>query len=76
MPCLLCYEMSLTLLKLRCYGFQVSIYGEHISRAYFPKWPDGLQRYFSCCFFTLLCKEQSIAEYEEYWLMGVPIINL
>jgi len=24
----------------------------------------------------LLCNEQNIAEYEVYWLMGFPIINL
>jgi len=37
---------------------------------------DGLQRCFSCCsLLILLCNEQNIAEYEAYWLMGVPIIN-
>ena len=24
----------------------------------------------------MLCNEQNIAEYEAYWLMGFPIINL
>ena len=39
-------------------------------------WMDGLQRCFSCCsLFILLCNGQNIAEYETYWLLGVPIIN-
>ena len=30
----------------------------------------------SCCsLIILLCNGQNIAEYEAYWLMGVPIIN-
>jgi len=38
---------------------------------------DGLQRCFSCCSLPiLLCNGQNIAEYESYWLMGFPIINL
>jgi len=38
-----------------------------------------LQRYlnFSCCFLPiLLCNGQNIAEYEVYWLLGFPTINL
>jgi len=34
--CLLCYEMSSTLLKLKCYGFHLSRHGAHISQAYSP----------------------------------------
>jgi len=38
---------------------------------------DGLQRCFSCCSLPiLLCNGLNIAEYEAYWLMGFPIINL
>jgi len=33
-PCLLCYEMSSTLLKLRHYGFYVLGYGAHILQVY------------------------------------------
>jgi len=80
MPCLLCYEMSSTLLKLRRYAFHVSKYGGHVSQAYypyFPQWPDGLQRCFSCCSqLILLCNGQNIAEYEVYWLMGAPKLIL
>jgi len=32
MPCLLCYETSLTLLKLRRYGFHLSRYAARVSR--------------------------------------------
>jgi len=79
MPCLPCYEMSLTLLKLRRYGFQVSRYGASMSRVYslyFLSWLDGLQRCFSwCSLFILLCSGQNITEYKASWLMGVSIIN-
>ena len=79
MPCLLYYETSSTLLKLRRYGFHVLRYGVRVSRVYspyFPWWLDVLQRCFSCCsLLILLCIRQNIAEYEAYWLMGVPIID-
>jgi len=39
MPCLLCYEASSALLKLRCYGFHVLRYGAHVSWAYSPYFP-------------------------------------
>jgi len=29
-----------------------------------------------CSLLILLCNGQNIAEYEAYWLMGFPIINL
>jgi len=49
-------------------------YGAHVSRVYslyFPKWLDGLQRYFlSCSLLILLCNGQNIAEYEAYRLMS------
>ena len=38
MPCLLCYEMSSPLQKLKCYGFHISRYGAHIS-VYSPYFP-------------------------------------
>ena len=79
MPCLPCYEMSSTLLKLRRYSFHVSRYGVHVSwvySLYFPYWLDGLQKCFSCCsLFILLCNGQNIAEYEAYWIISVPINN-
>jgi len=30
---------------------------------------------FFACIAVLLCNGQNIAEYEVYWLMGVPAIN-
>ena len=41
MPCLLCYETSSSLPKLRRYGFHVSGYGAHVSRRIFRNsWMD------------------------------------
>ena len=64
---------------LRCYGFHASKYGacaSQVNLPYFPLWLDGLERCLSCCsMLILLCNGQNIAEYEVYWLMGVPIIN-
>ena len=38
---------------------------------------NGWQRCFSCCSLLIfLYNGQNIAEYEAYWLMGFPIINL
>jgi len=38
---------------------------------------NGWMNCFSCCSLpTLLCNGQNLAEYEAYWLMGFPIINL
>jgi len=80
MPCLLFYETSLTLLKLRHYDFHVSRYGTRVSQVYspyFPQWLDALQRRFSCCsLLILLDNRQNITDYEVYWLMGFPMINL
>ena len=43
----------------------------------FSVWLYGLQGCFSCFSLRiLLCNRQNIAEYEVYWLMGFPIINL
>jgi len=41
MPCLLCYERSSTLLKLRHYGFHVSRYGIHVSWAFLRIFCNG-----------------------------------
>ena len=44
---------------------------------YFPLCLDGLQRCFSCCSsLVLLCNGQNTAEYEVYWLIDAPIINV
>ena len=76
MSCLLCNKKSLPL----HYGFHVSTYGarvhEYFLRIFCNSWMD-LQRCFSYCSLPiLLCNGQTIAEYEAYWLMGLPIINL
>ena len=34
-----------------------------------------IQRCFLCYSFILPCNRQNIAEYEGYWLIGVPIVN-
>ena len=72
MPCLLCYETSSPLQKLRRYGFHVSRYGarvhEYILRiSVMAGWIAEM---------PMLCNGQNIADYEVYWLMGFPIINL
>ena len=62
--------MSLTLLKLRCYGFHISRYGVHISQINFQYyvmagWIAGM---FSCfSLLAFLCNGQNIAKYEMYW---------
>ena len=80
MPCLLCCETSSTWLKLRHYGPPALRYGARLSwvySPYFPKWLDELQRCFSSYSFLILLRNgQNIAEYEAYWVMGFPTINL
>ena len=79
MPCLLCYETSSTLLKLRCYGFH--IWGTHFTIIFsvfsiIAGWmADMLFMLFFAYKCILLCNGKKIAKYEAYWLMGVPIIN-
>ena len=69
--------MSLTLLKLKHYGFHVRIYRACTSRMILLWWLNGLQRCFSCCSMLLpLCNRQNIqvAAYKTYWLMDFLII--
>ena len=79
MPCLLCYETSLTLLKLRRYGFHVSRYGVQISQVYSPYfrngWMDCRDSFHAVFLLILLCNGQNIAKYEAYWLMCASIVN-
>ena len=81
MPCVLCYETSSPLQKVRRCGFHVLKYGarvhEYIVRIFRNGWMDCRDAFHAAlCLRTLLCNGQNIAEYEAYWLMGFPIINL
>ena len=44
---------------------------EHILRIFRNGWMDCIDTFI----LILLCNGQNIAEYQAYWLMGVPIIN-
>jgi len=49
------------------------ISGACVSRVYSRDgWMDCRDTFYAV---ILLCNGQSIAEYEAYWLIGVPIIN-
>ena len=45
---------------------------EHILHIFHNGWMDCRNAFHAV---ILLCNGQNIAEYEAYWLMGVPIIN-
>ena len=77
MPCLLCYDIAeieaLRLSRINmlgtCFTSLFSIFSVK------ARWIA--QKCFSCfSLLTLLCNGQYITEYEAYWLMDVPIINL
>ena len=64
------YELLLSSIEIRGARFR-----DHILRIFCYGW-FGLQRCFPWYSLpVLLCNSQNIAEYEAYWLMGVPIIN-
>ena len=77
MPYLLCYETSLTLLKLRRNGFHISRYGyvfnECIHRIFRNGWMDC--RDAVLCLYCCGTNKAYIAEYEAYWHMAVPKNN-
>jgi len=79
MPCLLCYEMSSTLLRLRRYGFHYRDMGrtfhEYILHIFRNGWMDYRNAFHAVLCFILLCNRQNIAEYKVYWPMGVRIVN-
>ena len=47
---------------------------DHILRIFCIGWMDCSDAFHAVL--CLYCNGQNKAEYEEYWLMGVPIINL
>jgi len=77
MPCLLCYETSSPLLKLRRYGFHVSIeiWDVHFTSIFsiFCIMAGWIAEMLFMLFFAYIA---DIAEYKVYWLVGAPIINL
>ena len=48
---------------------------EHILHIFPNGWMDCRDAYSCCSLLIFLCNGQNIAEYEAYWLIGVPIID-
>jgi len=76
------YKTSSTLLKcLRHFGFRGMghAFHEHILRIFhsYNGWMDCRDAFHAVlCLYFCVTARQNIAEYEAYWLMGIPIINL